>query len=168
MSRNKLRNFHKAHFPGQSIPPLREISTFLPDSSTPAWQEEDDQDQLGWYDDGARRTLTDEQIAMFRHSEIQRLLQQRRLNAELAGSHSDTQANREPGQITQGKTAKGKKLLLDGSALLSDDVKLDSGQEGQKPASSLSQVEGEGVITKSSSIRGGAALAGLCESRRRR
>ncbi|KAK6430851.1 hypothetical protein LTR95_012988 [Oleoguttula sp. CCFEE 5521] len=29
-----------------------------------------DQDGLGWYDDGVKRTLTDEQIAMFRHSEL--------------------------------------------------------------------------------------------------
>lgn len=35
-------------------------------------------DELGYYDDGAKRTLTDEQIAMFRHSEIQALLQARR------------------------------------------------------------------------------------------
>lgn len=33
---------------------------------------------LGYYEDGTRRTLTDEQIAMFRHSEIQRLLAARR------------------------------------------------------------------------------------------
>ena len=44
-----------------------------------------DQDrELGWYYDGVKRTLTDEQIAMFRHSEIHRLLQRRKLNAGLA------------------------------------------------------------------------------------
>lgn len=35
-------------------------------------------EDLGFYKDGVRRTLTDEQIAMFRHSEIQRLLAERR------------------------------------------------------------------------------------------
>ena len=30
-------------------------------------------DGLGYYDDGIKRTLTDEQVRMFRHSEIQRL-----------------------------------------------------------------------------------------------
>ena len=35
-------------------------------------------DGLGYYDDGAKRTLRDEQIAMFRHSEIQSLLRERR------------------------------------------------------------------------------------------
>jgi hypothetical protein len=39
-------------------------------------------DGLGWYDDGVKRTLTDEQIEMFRHTEMQQLLRQRRLEAE--------------------------------------------------------------------------------------
>lgn len=37
-----------------------------------------DASDLGYYEDGTRRTLTDDQIAMFRHSEIQRLLTARR------------------------------------------------------------------------------------------
>lgn len=64
----------------------------MPDSSSTTEQKkeqeqegDDDQDQeLGWYHDGVKRTLTDEQIAMFRHSEIHRLSQQRKLSAELA------------------------------------------------------------------------------------
>lgn len=39
-------------------------------------------DQLGYYDDGIKRTLTDEQIAMFRHSEVQDLLRDCRLQRE--------------------------------------------------------------------------------------
>jgi hypothetical protein len=39
-------------------------------------------DSLGWYDDGVKRTLTDEQIEMFRHTEIEQLLRQRRREAE--------------------------------------------------------------------------------------
>ena len=37
---------------------------------------EDEEDDLGYYDDGVKRTLTDEQIAIFRHSEIQTLRRQ--------------------------------------------------------------------------------------------
>lgn len=37
---------------------------------------------MGYYDDGVKRTLTDEQITMFRHSEIQTLVKERRLAAE--------------------------------------------------------------------------------------
>lgn len=40
------------------------------------------EDSLGYYGDGALRTLTDEQIAMFRHSEIEELLRERRLRRE--------------------------------------------------------------------------------------
>jgi len=43
---------------------------------------EDEDDGLGYYDDGVKRTLTDEQIAMFRHSEIETLLRERRLRLE--------------------------------------------------------------------------------------
>ncbi|KAK5658729.1 hypothetical protein OQA88_1538 [Cercophora sp. LCS_1] len=35
--------------------------------------EEEDDDGLGYYPDGAKRTLTDEQIAIFRHSELETL-----------------------------------------------------------------------------------------------
>jgi hypothetical protein len=36
-------------------------------------------DGLGWYSDGVKRTLTDEQIAMFRHTEFEQLMRKRRL-----------------------------------------------------------------------------------------
>ena len=60
----KLMAFHARHFPNQPPPDLRQ--------TTP--RQMLDVDDLGYYDDGVRRTLTDEQIAIFRHSEIQRLL----------------------------------------------------------------------------------------------
>jgi hypothetical protein len=37
---------------------------------------------LGCYEDGTERTLTDEQIAMFRHTEIQTILRERRRRRE--------------------------------------------------------------------------------------
>jgi len=42
------------------------------------YAEEIEDDGLGYYEDGVKRTLTDEQIAIFRHSEIQALLRDRR------------------------------------------------------------------------------------------
>lgn len=39
-------------------------------------------DELGYYDDGVKRTLTDEQIAIFRHSEIEALLREQRHEKE--------------------------------------------------------------------------------------
>jgi len=38
----------------------------------------DDEDDLGYYADGVKRTLTEEQVAMFRFSEVQQLLKKRR------------------------------------------------------------------------------------------
>jgi hypothetical protein len=135
-----LRDFHRAHFPGQKTPPLRETSTVLPDSATPE-AHEDDEDDLGWYHDGVKRTLTDEQVAMFRHSEIQRLLQQRRLNANQAVRHSDIQANEESGLSKQRKRAKRNKRANESVALQSEDAKLDYGQEKEKSASAPGQVD---------------------------
>lgn len=56
--------------------------------------EDPDDDGLGYYEDGVKRTLSDEQVAMFRHSEIQRLLAERRLRMEdrsstLDGDHDE-------------------------------------------------------------------------------
>lgn len=42
----------------------------------------EDVDGLGYYPDGVKRTLTDEQIAMFRHSEIYGLLRERQVKQE--------------------------------------------------------------------------------------
>lgn len=60
-----------------------------------SFKEEDD--GLGYYDDGVKRTLTDEQIAMFRHSEIYSIIRQRvvrKENEEAEGKqHSVTAAS---------------------------------------------------------------------------
>ena len=42
----------------------------------------EDNDGLGYYSDGVKRTLTDEQVAIFRHSEIQAILRERRHERE--------------------------------------------------------------------------------------
>ncbi|PGH03368.1 hypothetical protein GX51_04099 [Blastomyces parvus] len=43
-----------------------------------AQQLDDGDDDLGYYPDGTKRTLTDQQIEIFRHSEIQKLQRERR------------------------------------------------------------------------------------------
>ena len=60
-----LKTFHLKHFPAASLP-----------QSFASAQDRDQEleDELGYYPDGTKRTLTDDQIAMFRHSEIQQLL----------------------------------------------------------------------------------------------
>ena len=44
--------------------------------------ENDEDDGLGYYSDGVKRTLTDEQVAMFRHSEIYAIQRQRQVARE--------------------------------------------------------------------------------------
>ncbi|KAK5957414.1 hypothetical protein OHC33_001788 [Knufia fluminis] len=73
-----LQRFHQQHFSGQRVPNIQ--AETRSHSETLAEGQSGD---LGYYEDGVRRTLTDEQIAMFRHSEIQRLLAERRRQREL-------------------------------------------------------------------------------------
>lgn len=63
--------FQIAHFGDDSVPDcwfVDATTAMNPDSAG-----------LGCYEDGGRRTITDDQIAMFRHSEIEQLLRERRL-----------------------------------------------------------------------------------------
>ena len=79
---SRLAAFHAVHFPGQPLPgsmanprpgtQTNEVGPIGIDTS----------DQLGFYDDGVKRTLTKEQVIMFRHSEIQRLLNERKVMRE--------------------------------------------------------------------------------------
>lgn len=71
-----LRAFHLSHFAGSALP-----ATLITEAEHQAFPEDED-DGLGYYADGVKRTLTDEQIAMFRHSEIETLLRERRLRLE--------------------------------------------------------------------------------------
>ncbi|CAG8330741.1 unnamed protein product [Penicillium salamii] len=90
-----LQAFQNKHFPGE---PQTQPSFLENDLAT-------DED-LGYYPDGVKRTLTDEQIEMFRHSEIHTLLRERQLqtdNAEYeartklaAQAEADSQENTVP------------------------------------------------------------------------
>lgn len=62
-------------------------------------EEEEEDDGLGFYPDGTKRTLTDAQIAMFRHSEIQAALRARRVKAE-----RDAERGSERGNDTGGES----------------------------------------------------------------
>jgi hypothetical protein len=66
--------FHAAHFSSAVTNHFSE--QFLGPVDEEYYEEEDD--GLGYYDDGVKRTLTDEQIAIFRHSEIEALRRERR------------------------------------------------------------------------------------------
>ncbi|KIW83578.1 hypothetical protein Z517_02823 [Fonsecaea pedrosoi CBS 271.37] len=80
----QLRAFHATHFATQPVPDLMTYPLNAPGQTEPSHDaaiDDDNHDEgsLGYYDDGVKRTLTDSQIKMFRHSEIQRLLSERRV-----------------------------------------------------------------------------------------
>jgi hypothetical protein len=74
---NELAEFHRSHFGDDAISsfskdfitPSPESAPFFPEENDD-WEGEDD---LGYYEDGVKRTLTDEQIEIFRHSELRDL-----------------------------------------------------------------------------------------------
>jgi hypothetical protein len=63
------------------------------------YTEEAEDDGLGYYEDGVKRTLTDEQIAIFRHSEIQTLLRNRRHAEEAIEDEHDITTLEETGPM---------------------------------------------------------------------
>lgn len=71
-----LQAFQAKHFPSQ----IQHTPTFENTVDEPEFAE--DYDDLGYYPDGVKRTLTDEQIRMFRHSEVHSLLRERELQEE--------------------------------------------------------------------------------------
>lgn len=88
-----LKCFHARHYPHVAVPNVivdaGESSLGDGHASTPVEYDGEDDDGLGYYPDGVKRTLTDEQVAMFRHSEIQALLRERRRREEQAGDTSE-------------------------------------------------------------------------------
>ncbi|KAL6704738.1 hypothetical protein ACN47E_007659 [Coniothyrium glycines] len=88
-----LRAFHAKHFPHAPLP--EEILSCISAGADLVEENYDEGDDgLGYYANGAKRTLTDEQIAIFRHTEIQTILRKRRLKREEGelSAAGDTQA----------------------------------------------------------------------------
>ncbi|KAL1835609.1 hypothetical protein VTJ49DRAFT_6336 [Mycothermus thermophilus] len=117
--------FHDAHFSTlatdhfqahflrpSSHPPAHDDVTHpaADDEQDQYYEEEEDDDGLGYYPDGVKRTLTDEQIAIFRHSEIEALRraresqsQSRNNNNHSNPSHHDedaAQSGSEDGEVS--------------------------------------------------------------------
>ena len=82
-SKDDLQSFHAQHF--GAAPRPSEFFVGQPD------QEYEEDDGLGHYPDGVKRTLTEEQVAMFRHSEIQAILRERRLEQEAFTHDKETE-----------------------------------------------------------------------------
>lgn len=108
--------FHEAHFSSAAQDSFQQ--EFLTPNTTnrPSdgqaeeyWEEEDD---LGYYEDGVKRTLTDEQIEIFRHSELRELERakeraSKRPKPDSVSEEDETHAQQKT--VTSGKTKKNKK-----------------------------------------------------------
>ncbi|KAL8980651.1 MAG: hypothetical protein Q9205_004331 [Flavoplaca limonia] len=94
MQMDDLRSFHESH-----LGPIDSTANVVPLASSSYdadWTESVEEEDLGYYPDGVKRSLTDEQIAMFRHSEIYALQRKRQLRKEtqdVDDSLGDSQAN---------------------------------------------------------------------------
>ena len=108
-----LLAFHASHFSVSAtehstknhLADQVELTAQQPEEEEGEYEEDDG---LGYYPDGVKRTLTDEQIAIFRHSEIQALLRKRRhateANSFLALSAESKEAAEE-GECEEGEIA---------------------------------------------------------------
>ncbi|KAL2169833.1 hypothetical protein VTG60DRAFT_5574 [Thermothelomyces hinnuleus] len=67
------RDHFEAHFLRPEHQPASTATYDGADGDGEEYYEEEEDDGLGYYPDGVKRTLTDEQIAIFRHSEIEAL-----------------------------------------------------------------------------------------------
>ncbi|EFE34804.1 uncharacterized protein ARB_06570 [Trichophyton benhamiae CBS 112371] len=89
-----LSAFHAKHFSTQDFNPTVASDFFASSFDTTEAQSTDYDDlyddRLGYYPDGVKRTLTEEQIQIFRHSEIQALLRQRQLEKEASSNNGST------------------------------------------------------------------------------
>ncbi|KAI0895794.1 hypothetical protein F4806DRAFT_496700 [Annulohypoxylon nitens] len=80
VSQAEIESFHEAHF-SSSATEFFDFQFFRPENAQNEDQYyeeyedyyEEEEDDLGYYPDGVKRTLTDEQIAIFRHSELESL-----------------------------------------------------------------------------------------------
>ncbi|KAG9230171.1 hypothetical protein BJ875DRAFT_165466 [Amylocarpus encephaloides] len=84
ISQEELSSFHGSHFGPDSIEHFSQNFLGPVEEQRDEYYQEDG--ELGYYEDGVKRTLTDEQIAIFRHSEIESLLRDRRHIAEARAS----------------------------------------------------------------------------------
>ena len=71
--------FHAKHFPHAPAPTHFVLGAEPIDGH---YEYGDEDDGLGYYEDGVKRTLTDEQIALFRHTEIQTIIRERERERE--------------------------------------------------------------------------------------
>ncbi|KAL2436751.1 hypothetical protein ABEF95_014017 [Exophiala dermatitidis] len=136
---DQLTLFHTAHFPRQPIPKLTaSLAKDTEEASTGPGHQGEESDGLGYYEDGVKRTLTDEQIQMFRHSEIQRLLSERRAAREKEEKErlKKEKATSRPGDVSRRKHRWADQPGMQDTTIeasMYDDVQEDNADSGTTP-----------------------------------
>ncbi|KAG6104783.1 hypothetical protein E4U31_001814 [Claviceps sp. LM219 group G6] len=109
ISQHEILNFQHVHFSNEAVADFASAFTNLPlnteeNACSDEFHDWEDADELGFYHDGVKRTLTDEQIAIFRHSELREhekrqkaKVTELRNDAATAGAQMDGSA-KEPSQ----------------------------------------------------------------------
>ncbi|KAF7508113.1 hypothetical protein GJ744_009554 [Endocarpon pusillum] len=132
-TQSTLLQFHGSHFRSQPLPSLTHPT--LGFASTDGLQEikntERINDVLGHYTDGFKRTLTDEQIAIFRHTEIQELLRARRQRADTLAEPEVGLNHIATARSSQAQSPEGENLSLP-SLLADEDEKYGIKEEEQR------------------------------------
>ncbi|PYI03899.1 hypothetical protein BO78DRAFT_389018 [Aspergillus sclerotiicarbonarius CBS 121057] len=109
-----LQAFQAKHFPGSTQPLTNTLAEKHQDQQQEEEEEDyyygEEEDDLGYYPDGVKRTLTDEQIRIFRHSEIHALLREKELREEeeaeaRAEAEAEAEAERERKSVRDGVDA---------------------------------------------------------------
>ncbi|KAF0318107.1 hypothetical protein GQ607_014608 [Colletotrichum asianum] len=111
ISNDELTSFFESHFSDAALKGFKS-DFFSPEKhagdESAAYDDEEyyeeEDDGLGYYPDGVKRTLTDEQIAMFRHSEIEALRKEKEKAEERRSAAS--QADLEAGEVGDNDSAK--------------------------------------------------------------
>lgn len=100
--------------------------------------EEDDDDGLGYYHDGVKRTLTDEQIAIFRHSEIESILRENRRD-DAEATEKDPSQDTEP-ELPKRKKQKSSKQKAPRSRMTKHDFQNSDGITHRRAARELDNI----------------------------
>lgn len=131
-----LFSFHEAHFGGAALAAFArdflgpgEDDQYEADGEYYEYYEDEQDDGLGYYPDGVKRTLTDEQIAIFRHSELRALQKAQEESQERVQRRRNT------------------------SSPIPMDLEADSGEEEGELQNNRADAEGQMTSTKSTTIK---------------
>ncbi|CAM1504522.1 Fc.00g021130.m01.CDS01 [Cosmosporella sp. VM-42] len=115
INNDDLFAFHEAHFSKDAAALFGGAFMNLPrDQEThddPIYEQWEEEDDLGYYEDGVKRTLTDEQIEIFRHSELEALRKEQEKQSNKTPGSSD-----EARDLSDSKSAQLKNAMDESSS----------------------------------------------------